>query len=373
MIYLDYASHTPICEEALEELIRVERSLTGNALSFHSFGEQAQLEIRNASEKIASVMDVCPEEIIFTSGASESNNLAIKGIAKAKIHKGRHILSTCLEHASVQGSLQYLSGLGFEVELLALGKNGQIALPGLERAIRGDTVLICINAIDGELGIIQPLKEIYSVLEKHPHVSVHIDASQAMGKHEVAIHGASTLSFAPHKFYGPLGVGVLYKKSGVVLEPLVHGKGTSLYRGGTPAPALAAACSKALCLAHWGMAGNLSHVQTLHAYAAKKLTQIPKVQINSPKNPSPYILNFGISGIKARKAQQLFNEMGVALSTKSACSSDNAPSRAVYAVTGDRRRAASSLRLGFGVGNTFGEIDRLVECARYIAGLNGIQ
>ena len=368
MIYLDYASHTPTCEEVLQEFLRVERSVIGNALSAHGFGVLAQKEVKNASENISSILNVCPEEIIFTSGSSESNNMAVKGLAKANWHKGKHILSTCLEHPSVQGALQYLGEMGFEIELLGLDKNGQLDVAALAKAVRSDTVLACLSAVDGELGSVLPMDDVCSVLGRYPNVQLHVDASQAIGKFDVKLCGASTLSFSPHKFYGPLGIGVLYKKNGVVLESLIHGKGASLYRGGTPTPALAAACSKALCLAYGSMPENFSHMKTIHGYASEKLRSNPKVQINSPKNCSPYILNFSINGIKARDSQKMLGEMGIAVSTKSACSSDNAPSRAVFAITGDRKRAASSLRLGFGIGTTYDEIDVLVECVGNITG-----
>ena len=373
MIYLDHAAHTPISDEALAEYIRAEQSIIGNGLSSHGLGFAAKNVLNDATGGIAALLGAKPEEIIFTSGASEANNLAIKGIAKSYRHKGMHILSTCLEHASVGGALQYLHGEGFEIELLKIGKSGQIDLDYFRAALRKDSVLVCISAVDSELGAIQPHKKILDVLLDFPNALLHVDASQAVGKiklpcisSRVGDAAISTMTFTPHKFNGPLGIGVLYKKEGVVLEPLIHGSGTNLYRAGTPSPSLAAACHVSLELSIKNMQENSEYVSGLRSHMLEKLNSIPGVRVNSPSEGSPYILNLSIKGKKAKETQELLNSMGIAVSTKSACSSGNTPSSAVFAVTGDRQYALSSFRVSFGIKTTFEEINKLLECVTNI-------
>jgi len=389
MINLDYASHTPVDDAVLAEFCRVERECHGNALAAHGAGRVALAEMERATADIAALLGVNPAEIIYTSGASEANNLAIKGIARAYAYKGKHILSTCLEHPSVSGTLAYLQESGYEIELLKIQPNGQIDLSHLKSAIRPDTILLCISAVDSELGAVQPVRAIGELLSEHSNCHLHVDAAQAMGKIPVFTQYASTLSFSPHKFYGLCGFGVLVKRHGVVLEPLIHGGG-SLYRGGTPSPAMAAACFKALELAVDAMDKRLKTVCKLHQYilegirdineistSAKhpqKTRQRPLIRVNSPAiymdtmpgthsvsgelaHGSPYILNISVNGIRGTDFQAALDQRGIAVSVKSACSTDKSPSRPVFAVTGDRQNALSSWRVSFSHLTTTQELD----------------
>jgi len=344
-IYLDYASHTPASKAVLEAFCEAEKGFTGNPLSTHQAGSEAGLELSRVTEGIAGLLCVNPDEIIFTSGASEANNLAIKGIACAYGYKGRHILSTCLEHPSVSGTLAALTDMGYDVELLRILPCGTVDLEHLESAIRPDTVLVCVSAIDSELGAIQPLSKISNIVEKYPHCHLHIDAAQAIGKICVDMHKAATMSFSPHKFYGLSGSGVLVKRDGVVLEPLIHGGGANLYRGGTPAPGLAAACYKALELALESLDSRLAKVASLHQYLLENLAQYPLVRINSPLGGSPYILNLSVKGVKATSFVAELDKHGICVSIKTACSTDNAPSRPVMAISRDKQNALSSWRI----------------------------
>jgi len=344
-IYLDYASHTPANEAVLEAFFETERQFTGNPLSKHKTGQEAGRELSRITMAVAELLHVNPEEIIFTSGASEANNLAIKGIARAYGYRGRHILSTCLEHPSVSGTLAALQDTGYEIELVKILPSGVIDLEHLEAAIRPDTILVCISIVDSELGVIQPVAEISKIIEKHPNVHLHLDAAQAMGKIHVDMHNASTMSFSPHKFYGLSGSGVLIKRDGVVLEPLIHGGGSSLYRGGTPALGLAAACHKALEIALANQNKWLEKVTDLRNHLVEKLTQYPHVRINSPDNASPYIINLSVKGIKATTFTAELDKHGICVSIKSACSTDSAPSRPVMAVSRDKQNALSSWRI----------------------------
>jgi len=347
-IYLDYASHTPASEAVLEAFFEAERRFLGNPLSKHHAGREAGQELSRITQAIAGLLHVNPTEIIFTSGASEANNLAIKGIARAYSYKGRHILSTCLEHPSVSGTLAALKDMGYEIELVRILPNGTIDLEHLGSAIRPDTILFCISAVDSELGAIQPVAEISKIVEKYPDCHLHIDAAQAFGKIDKIrfdMHKASTMCFSPHKFYGLAGSGVLVKRDGVVLEPLIHGGGASLYRGGTPALGLATACYVALEQALENLGNRLAKVTNLREYLVKNLTQYPLTRINSPQDGSPYILNLSVKSVKAADFTAELYKHGICVSIKSACSTDNALSRPVMAVSRDKQNALSSWRI----------------------------
>jgi len=344
-IYLDYASHTPASEAALEAFCEAERRFAGNPLSAHQAGREAGQALSQITKSIAGLLQASPEEIIFTSGASEANNLGIKGIARAYGYKGRHILSTCLEHPSVSGTLAALQDTGYEIELVRILPNGKIDLEHLESAIRPDTILVCVSAVDSELGAIQPIAEISKIVENHPQCHLHIDAAQAMGKLPVSMHNASTMCFSPHKFYGLTGSGVLIKRKNVVLEPLIHGGGTNIYRSGTPAVGLAAACNTALAQAIANQKEWLAKVTLLREYVTENLSKYPHVRINSPADGSPYIINLSVKGIKATTFTAGLDKHGVCVSIKSACSADNAPSRPVMAVSRDKQNALCSWRI----------------------------
>ncbi|MCL2378291.1 MAG: aminotransferase class V-fold PLP-dependent enzyme [Defluviitaleaceae bacterium] len=359
-IYLDYASHTPVSEAVLEAFCEAERRFTGNPLSTHAPGRAAGQELSRITGVIAELLQVNPDEIIFTSGASEANNLAIKGIARGYGYKGRHILSTCLEHPSVSGTLSALQDDGFEIELVRILPTGTIDLEHLKSAIRPDTILLCISAIDSELGVVQPIGEISKIVEEHPNCHLHIDAAQAIGKIHVDMHKASTMCFSPHKFYGLPGSGVLVKREGVVLEPLIHGGGWGIYRGGTPALGLATACHKALELALANLDNRLAKVTSFREYLVENLARYPKVRINSPEG-SPYILNLSVRGVKAAVFTAALDKHGVCVSIKSACSTDNAPSRPVMAVSQDRQNALCSWRISLSHMTEISELDGFMQ------------
>ncbi|MCL2577528.1 MAG: aminotransferase class V-fold PLP-dependent enzyme [Defluviitaleaceae bacterium] len=367
MINLDYASHTQADEAVLAEFCKIERECAGNPLSAHQSGCEAREIYERATEGISALLCVNKSEIIYTSGASEANNLAVKGIARAYVHTGRHILSTCLEHPSVSGALTFLSENGYEIELLKILPNGKVDLSHLKTAIRNDTILLCVSAVDSELGAIQPMEEIAAIKADFPNCHLHIDAAQAVGKIPMPCVHASTFCFSPHKFHGLGGFGVLVKREGVVLEPLIHGGSESnglLYRGGTPSPAMASACFAALQKALQNQHENFQHVTILRNYL---LENLPKtMRINSPSDGSPYILNISAPNIKGKAFQTVLNERGIAVSVKSACSTDNAPSRPVFAVSGDKKNALNSWRVSFSNHTTMQELDTFLSAVREI-------
>ena len=248
MIYLDYSANTPVDEAVLQRFCEVERNCPGNANSRHAAGTAAKAAIDAATQSIAHSLNVQPAEIIYTSGASEANNFAIKSIARLERHHGRHIISTPLEHSSVSGTLTALQEQGYEIDLVDIKQDGTVDLAHLRELLRPDTILVAVTAVDSELGVVQPVTEIAALLKDYPHCPLHVDATQAVGKLPLpSFEGIDTLSLTAHKFYGLNGIGVLVKRRGLALEPLIHGgESTTIYRSGTPTVALA--CSLALAL-----------------------------------------------------------------------------------------------------------------------------
>ena len=346
MIYLDYSANTPVDERVLAQFCAVERRCPGNANSHHQAGAAAKAEIDHATQTIAQLLRVQPAEIIYTSGASESNNFALKSLARLSRHVGKHIISTPLEHSSVSGTLTALQEQGCEIDLVDLKRDGTIDLDHLKELLRSDTIAVAVTLVDSELGTVQPVREIAELLKAYPHCHFHVDATQAVGKIPVSFEGVDTMSLTAHKFYGLNGIGLLLKRRNLALEPLIHGgESTTLYRSGTPTVALASSLALALELAVEQLPQHRDAARKANAFLRAELSRYPKVRINSPENAIPQILNLSVQDVKGTVFQRALDEKGVCVSVKSACSSDGMPSRAVFAVSRDRRNALSSWRI----------------------------
>ena len=346
MIYLDYSANTPVDARVLEQFCAVERRCIGNANSHHQAGSAAKAEIDAATIKIASLLGVQPAEIIYTSGASEANNFALKGLTRLSRHTGRHIISTPLEHSSVSGTLTALQEQGYEIDLLDVKQDGTVDLEHLKDLLRPDTICVAVTLVDSELGVVQPVQEIAAILKAYPHCHLHVDATQAVGKIPVSFEGVDTMSLTAHKFYGLNGIGLLVKRRNLALEPLIHGgESTTIYRSGTPTVALASSLACALDFAVIDLLGRVDHVAKLNAELRAALSTYPLVRINSPEHAIPHVLNLSVRNVKGTVFQRELDAKGVCVSVKSACSSDGLPSRAVFAVSRDRRNALSSWRI----------------------------
>ena len=362
MIYLDYSANTPVDARVLEQFCAVERRCIGNANSHHQAGSAAKAEIDAATIKIASLLGVQPAEIIYTSGASEANNFALKGLARLSRHTGRHIISTPLEHSSVSGTLTALQEQGYEIDLLDVKQDGTVDLEHLKDLLRPDTICVAVTLVDSELGVVQPVQEIAAILKAYPHCHLHVDATQAVGKIPVSFEGVDTMSLTAHKFYGLNGIGLLIKRRNLALEPLIHGgESTTIYRSGTPTVALASSLACALDFAVTDLPGRVDHVAKLNAELRAALSTYPLVRINSPEHAIPHVLNLSVRNVKGTVFQRELDAKGVCVSVKSACSSDGLPSRAVFAVSRDRRNALSSWRISLSHLTTEDEIKAFLQ------------
>ena len=362
MIYLDYSANTPVDARVLEQFCAVERRCIGNANSHHQAGSAAKAEIDAATIRIASLLGVQPAEIIYTSGASEANNFALKGLARLSRHAGRHIISTPLEHSSVSGTLTALQEQGYEIDLLDVKQDGTVDLEHLKDLLRPDTICVSVTLVDSELGVVQPVQEIAAILKAYPHCHLHVDATQAVGKIPVSFEGVDTMSLTAHKFYGLNGIGLLIKRRNLALEPLIHGgESTTIYRSGTPTVALASSLACALDLAVIDLPNRVDHVAKLNAELRAALSTYPLVRINSPEHAIPHVLNLSVRNVKGTVFQRELDAKGVCVSVKSACSSDGLPSRAVFAVSRDRRNALSSWRISLSHLTTEDEIKAFLQ------------
>lgn len=367
MVYLDYAANTPVDGEVLDCFADMTKRYMANPNSGHLLGRQAKLKIDEITEEIAKLLKVKASEIIYTSGASEANNLAIKGIVGAYRQNGRHIISTCLEHPSVSGALTYLQAQGYEIDLVDITKDGTIDLEHFKELLRKDTVLVSICMVDSELGVRQPVEEISRILEGYPSCYFHTDATQAVGKIPVPYEVADCITFTPHKFFGLNGSGVLIKKEQVVLQPLIHGgTSTTIYRSGTPVIGLAAAALKALELSCGKMEERLTLVKEGNEYLKKKLLSYKKVRMNSTDYSVPHILNLSVQGVKGGVFQEALELEGICVSVKSACSVPNSPSRPVYAVSKDKKNAMCSWRISLSHLTTQEELDCFLAAFRKV-------
>lgn len=367
MIYLDYCANMPAEERALAEFVRAERMYPGNANSHHAAGREALAAIAAARSKMASLLGVDSSAIIYTSGATESNNLAITGMAAELRHVGKHIISTALEHSSVSAVLSRLQSEGYEIDLCPIARSGQIDLEELDELLRDDTCLVSVSAVDSELGIVQPLQEIASLVKKHPKTKLHVDVSQAFGRIPVDFSLGDTISMAPHKFGGLNGIGILIRNNNTAIKPLLMG-GASVtpYRPGTPTTALLLSTVPAMEDAVQQRAENYEKVTALNHYFRGLLQNIPDVRVNSPLNAIPYILNIGVTGIRGNKMQELLDQQGICVSVKSACASDLLPSKAVYSLYHDKKRSYESFRISLAPQTTKEEIETTAAVIRQI-------
>ncbi|MBF7096190.1 cysteine desulfurase family protein [Alkalibacter mobilis] len=346
MIYLDYGATTPVDELVLEEFVDLTRKYPANPNSGHDLGRESLKRIEEAKETILKSTGLEKREIVFTSGASEANNLAILGYAAKNSYRGKHIITTYMEHSSVIGPLMSLKNRGFEVDFVEIGRDGRVDLENLEELMDKNTIMVSIGAVESETGVLQDIDKISEIIKRNPDCMFHVDATQAMGKVGISLDKADMITFSAHKFYGINGCGALVKKDEIILEPMIYG-GLSLspYRSGTPSTALIATMAKALELSCGGMGKRLAYIRLLNEDLRKFFKGYKGVLINSTENSLPHFLNFSVENVKGEDMVDHFGKREIYFSAKSACSAPNTPSKSVYAVWKDKKRALSSVRI----------------------------
>jgi len=367
MIYLDYAANTPVEKDVLKIFVDSTIKYVANPNSSHKQGRDAYKAIDNASMSIARFFDCDKDGIIYTSGASESNNLIIKGIADRNKEIGRHIIISPLEHSSIIAPCNYLASNGYEISVLPLTSKGTVDLEELKDIIRDDTILVSVCYVDSELGTIQPINEIGKILKEYPNCIFHTDATQAIGKINIDFSNVDFVTFAPHKFYGLNGFGVLLNLNDIKLTPLIHGgKSTTIYRSGTPVTANVIALEKALDIALNNLSDRYEYVSNLNKYLRDELSIFSCVSINSPKNSIPNTLNISLKGLDAKRIVGYLEKNEIYLSTTSACSLSNSPSKSVLAITNDIELAKNSIRISLSHLTKSSELEKFINIFKSI-------
>ena len=367
MIYLDYAANTPVEKEVLKEFASATTKYIANPNSIHQLGLEAKKLIDKSSMSIAKYFDIEKENIIYTSGSSESNNIVIKGVPEYNKDKGKHIIISAIEHSSIIAPCNYLASKGYEISVIPILKNGQIDLNELKNTIRDDTILVSICYVDSELGTVQPIKEISNIIKEYPNCLFHTDATQAIGKIKVDFKNVDFVTFAPHKFYGLNGFGVLLNMNNNKLVPLIHGgKSTTIYRSGTPVTANVVALKKSIELALDNLIERHDYVSGLKKYLIDEMSIFSNIHINSPKNSIPNTLNFSLINMDAQKIVNKLNKNGICLSTTSACSLGSTPSKSVYALTNDLELAKNSIRISLSHLTTIEELNEFIKIFKRI-------
>lgn len=350
-LYLDYAANTPVDRDVLNTFNDVTLKYFANPNSTHKLGKEVNEKINETTNNILNMFKKETNlnedtEIIYTSGSSESNNLAIKGVAQSYKENGKHIISTFLEHSSVSSPLTYLKEQGYEIDIVNIDSDGKIDLEHLKSLIRKDTILVSVCYVDSEVGTVQPIEEIAKIIKEYPNCFLHVDATQAIGKIRPNFKDVDLITFAPHKFNGLNGFGGLLKRKDIVLEPLINGgASTSIYRSGTPVVGQICALEKALDITFKNFNDRQKYVTKLNNKLREGLSKYKNVKINTKSNENPFILNISVTGVKATEFKNKLEDYGVCVSIKSACTVTITPSRIVLAMTHDRKRALASWRI----------------------------
>lgn len=365
MVYLDHNATTYCDPEVLKEMLPYFTDKFYNPSSVYTPSQEAKESVESAREKVAKFLDCLPSEIIFTSGGSESINMAIIGIAYAQKEKGNHIITSKIEHHAVIHTCKFLEKLGFEVSYIDVDRYGTIDIEKLEKAITSKTILISVMYANNEIGTIQPVEEI-SKIAKNKGIFFHTDAVQVVGKIPFSIKkiGADLLSLSGHKFYGPKGIGVLYMKKGIRIRPLIHGGGQEKnLRAGTENVPAIVGLGKACEIAEKNMEKDSIIEKELRDMLEKKLLEkIPEITING--HPEKRLYNTSNIGIKYVEGEGMLLNLdfeGICASSGSACTSGSLdPSHVLLAIGVSPEDAHGSLRFSFGRKNTKEDVEKVV-------------
>jgi len=363
MIYFDNSATTKPYKEVLQTYVTVSEQFFGNPSSLHKLGGQSEQLLEQARQQIANLIGIHSSEIIFTSGGTEGNNLAIKGTAMQHRNRGRHMITTEIEHPSIYEAYKQLEQLGFEVTYLTPDENGFISAQQVKNAMRDDTILVSLIHVNNETGTIQPIKEIGEFLAKFPKTYFHVDHVQGIGKVPLNLKDShiDLCSFSGHKFHSVKGTGFLYVKKGVTLSSILTGGSQEQeIRSGTENLAGIVAMAKALRMTLEKQSQMKSHLLELREQIMNNLHQIDKAIINSPSyNFAPHIMNVSFVGLKPEVIVHALADKGVFISTKSACSSKSSDVSRVLQVMGKSDQVAgSAIRISLSYENTMDEVEK---------------
>lgn len=361
MIYLDYSATTPVDIDVFDTLSKVTKNYIGNPNSMHSLGQKSMELLESATKQIADIFGVSSNEIVYTGGSTESNNMAIIGAALANHKKGKHIIVSKLEHPSIYVICDYLKSIGFEISYVKNDSDGLIDFDDLKKLVREDTILVSISAVNSEIGIRQPLKMIRQIIKKENIGTVfHSDMTQAIGKVSVNMRDTDLASVSGQKIFGPKGIGFLYKSSMIKLTPLLYGSTKENINPGTPPLPLIAALSKAVRLANENLEKKERFVTLLNEKIVNTLSKYPNILFNKTKYSIPHILNISVMDVMPEVMVHALANHEIYVSSNTACSSGEV-SNAVLAVYSDLNRAKHTIRISLSHVTTTEEINRFLE------------
>lgn len=367
-VYFDNAASTKVLEPVKDIVLKVMTEDYGNPSAKHRKGMIAEQYVKEAAEIIAGTLKVAPKDILFTSGGSESNNMALIGTAMANKRSGNHIISTGIEHPSVYNPLAYLEEQGFVVTYLSVDGNGAISLEELEQAIRPETILVSVMYVNNEIGAVAPVEAISKVIKKkNPSILFHVDAIQAYGKFVIRPkrQGIDLLSVSSHKIHGPKGIGFLYIDPRVKIRPLIYGGGQQRgLRAGTENVPGVAGFGVAAKFMYTDHEKKMSAMTELKDYMIERLQEIDGVTVNSQKGnlSSPQIVSASFLGIRSEVLLHALEDKGIYVSSGSACSSNHPGVSGTLVGIGVKKELLdSTLRFSFGVFSTKDEVDTCID------------
>lgn len=370
-VYLDNSATTAMASEVIEAMLPYFSDEMGNAQSVHSFGQRAKAAVEKARREVAALINAAPPEIVFLSGGTEADNLAIRGIAEAHGDHGRHIITTRIEHPAVLATCEALEAKGFRVTYLPVSRNGIVGIDDVRLAIGDDTILISVMLANNETGTIQPIEEIAALVTEArarglDHLHFHTDAVQAVGKVHVDVKrlGVDLLSLSGHKIHGPKGVGALYVRKGTRLAKLLYGGHHERdRRAGTENVPGIVGLGRAAELARAQLDERISRMRGLRDYIEQQVTsRLPGVRVNGDKQQRvPNVSNMSFDGVDGESLLIALDLKGIAVSTGSACASGSLePSHVLQALGLTREEVRGSLRLSLGAYTTLEEVDYAV-------------
>ena len=366
MIYFDNSATTKPYPEALATYTEVATRIWGNPSSLHNLGSQATRILEASRKQIAELIGKKAEEIYFTSGGTEGDNWALKGVAFEKAPYGKHIIVSDIEHPAIKESAAWLKTQGFEVDYAPVDARGFVKVDALASLLRPDTTLVSVMAVNNEIGSIQPIHDIAALLEDRPTISFHVDAVQALAKVATEVYLPERVDFATfssHKFHGLRGVGFVYIKEGKKITPLLTGGGQEKeMRSTTENVAGIAATAKALRLAMENQEAFASKTQQMKEVIRKELSNYPDVTIFSGEDHfAPHILTFGIKGVRGEVVVHAFEEFDIYISTTSACSSKaGKPAGTLIAMGVDKSIAQTAVRLSLDIENDMSQVEQFL-------------
>lgn len=360
MVYLDYSATTPVLPEVLDSYNKVTEEYFGNPNSLHSLGVKAHELLESANKQVSELLNIKEDEFFYTSGATESNNLAIIGAALTYKRYGNRILVSTMEHPSIYGICKHLEKLGFIIDYVNVTNEGVIDFDDLKNKVTKDTILVSICAVNSEVGARQPLKTVRQVIRKNnENCILHSDMTQAIGKVNINVNDVDLATISSHKIYGPKGIGLLYKTRGLVLTPLLYGHDDSLVPGTPPLP-LIVSFAKALRLALKDINKKEETVKKYYDKIVEHMGNYPRIVINSSKYCIPHILNISLMDIKPETFIHSLEKDEVYVSSNTACSKGK-KSESVYQMTHDDKRSETTIRISISPYTMSSEITEFLE------------